>query len=69
MTNTFLVSGMTCDSCATSVTKAIKAIEPHANVSVNVDKGHVTVYGADEQQVFQAVISAGFKYEGTVSAS
>ena len=66
MTNTFLVSGMTCDACVTSVTKAIKAIEPLANVAVNLEKGHVTVYGADEAEVEKAVTEAGFKYGGTV---
>ena len=62
---TYTVTGMSCQGCANSVTNAIKAVAPDANVSVDLDGRKVTVDGFDDDTaVAQAVADAGFEYGG-----
>lgn len=64
MANTYRVTGMTCGGCARSVESAIKAAAPDATVTVDLAAKAVTVDGASEAQVKQAVDDAGFGFEG-----
>jgi copper chaperone len=64
MAKTYRVTGMTCGGCAKSVESAIKAAAPGAAVTVDLAAKAVTVEGASEAQVKQAVDDAGFTYEG-----
>ncbi|HLO78682.1 MAG TPA: heavy-metal-associated domain-containing protein [Magnetospirillum sp.] len=64
MANTYRVTGMTCGGCARAVETAIKAAAPTATVTVDLTAKAVTVDGASEAQVKQAVDDAGFGFEG-----
>ncbi|BAE50614.1 heavy-metal-associated domain-containing protein [Paramagnetospirillum magneticum] len=66
MSATYRVTGMSCGGCSKSVTSAIQEITPGAKVEVNLEAKAVTVEGADEAQVRQAVDAAGFGFEGRV---
>ena len=69
MSDTYLVSGMTCEGCVRAVTNAIERAVPGASVAVELATGRVTVDGADgEQAVAQAVDDAGFGFEGRAGA-
>jgi copper chaperone len=62
---TYKVSGMTCMGCANSITNAIKAVAPEADVAVDLEGKMVTVDGsADAAAVAQAVNDAGFEFGG-----
>lgn len=65
MSDTYLVTGMTCEGCVRAVTNAIQRAVPGAGVEVDLTSGKVTVEGADgEQAIAQAVDDAGFGFEG-----
>jgi len=65
MTRTYLVDGMSCGKCATSVEKSIKSAAPQAQVSVNLEAKTVTVAGCDDESLIaQAVDDAGFTFNG-----
>ncbi|RAU22404.1 heavy metal transporter [Paramagnetospirillum kuznetsovii] len=64
MSATYRVTGMTCGGCARSVESAIKAVSADAKVVIDLGKAAVTVDGATEAQVKQAVDEAGFGFEG-----
>ena len=66
MATTYRVTGMTCGGCARSVESAIKAVSADASIQVDLAKAAVTVDGATEAQVKQAVDEAGFGFEGAV---
>lgn len=65
MSATYNVLGMSCQGCANSVTNAIKAAAPGAEVSVDLDGKKITVKGCDDTAaIAQAVDDAGFEYAG-----
>jgi len=66
MSTTHRVAGMTCGGCARSVEAAIKEAAPSVEaVSIDLDKGTVTVSGdVSEAVVETAVEDAGFTYGG-----
>lgn len=64
MSDTYTVHGMTCGGCAKSVTNAIHAAAPGAQVDVDLEAKTVTVEGAIEDAVRQAVTDAGFEFIG-----
>ncbi|NQU58196.1 MAG: heavy-metal-associated domain-containing protein [Rhodospirillales bacterium] len=65
MPATYSVLGMTCQGCANSVSNAITAAAPGAEISVDLDEKQVTVTGCDDQAVIaQAVDDAGFEFAG-----
>jgi copper chaperone len=66
MAKTYRVTGMTCGGCARAVESAIKAVAPQASVSIDLDKKAVTVDGASDAAVAQAVDDAGFGFGGPV---
>jgi copper chaperone len=70
MTKKYKVGGMTCGGCAGSVTRAIMAIEPNANVELDLQTGIVSIEGIeDDEAVGQAVQDAGFVFGGETSES
>lgn len=64
MSETYTVLGMTCGGCAKSVTNAILDAAPGADVDVDLSVKTVTVQGADEETVKQAIEDAGFEFVG-----
>jgi len=64
MSKIYKVNGMTCGGCAKSVTNAIIDAAPGAQVEVNLETKSVSVSGADEATIKQAVTDAGFEYMG-----
>lgn len=58
----FEVADMTCNHCIASITKAIQAIEPNAQVQANLETHRVTVQGNMAQDVIIAALDdAGFE--------
>jgi copper chaperone len=66
MSTTYRVTGMSCGGCSKSVTSAIQEIAPGAKVEVDLGNQAVSVDGASEAEVKQAVDAAGFGFEGKV---
>ena len=68
MAKVYKVVGMTCDGCASSVTKAIQAALPATAVDVNLEANEVNIEDPggiiDDATIKQAVESAGFEYAG-----
>ena len=60
-TATYIVTGMTCGHCVSSVTEEVSAVEGVHDVQVELETGRVTVTGdADAAQVKEAVEEAGY---------
>ncbi|MFI8688991.1 heavy-metal-associated domain-containing protein [Stutzerimonas kunmingensis] len=58
------VSGMTCSHCERAVTQAIQALDPQAQVQVQVDLAAGTVQvqsSASEQAIRQAISEEGYQ--------
>ena len=60
MNQTFQVQGMSCGHCAGAVTKAVKALDPAAEVKVDLASGKVEV----RSQGGHAAIAAAIEEEG-----
>lgn len=64
MTQTFLVTGMTCAACSAHVERAVSALDGVESVSVNLMSGRmrVTMQSASltEQNIIDAVVRAGY---------
>jgi copper chaperone len=58
----FAVENMSCERCAARVTKAVKALEPEAEVKVDLPTGAVTVSPAvaDPAKIARAISDAGY---------
>jgi Cu+-exporting ATPase len=61
-TSVFAVENMSCDHCVGRVTKAVKALAPESEVSVDLATGAVTVgpAPADPQAMARAISDAGY---------
>ena len=59
---TFNVKDMTCNMCVKHVTKAVQAVEPNADVKVDLATGKVDVTPApkDAQALAKAITEAGY---------
>ena len=60
----FQVEGMSCGHCRTTVTAAIRTIEPTAKVDVDLQSGLVTVApaaGVDRAAIVEAIRKAGYQ--------
>jgi len=65
MSQTYRVTGMTCDGCVRAVTRAVTRAAPGAKVAVDLESGRVTVDGeAALDAVQRAVEDAGFGFAG-----
>lgn len=63
----YTVTGMTCDHCKSSVTKAVSEIDGVLSVEVNVDAGRVaiTTSGEPDDAAFaRAIDDAGYELAG-----
>ncbi len=58
----FNVNDMTCGHCVGAVTKALKAVDPAATVSVNLETKRVQIdsTGSDAQELKAAIAEAGY---------
>jgi len=55
------VEGMTCGHCVSTVTRAVKAVDPEANVQVDLGSGRVRVEGGSSVEVLgKAIADAGY---------
>jgi copper ion binding protein len=61
-TQTYVVTGMTCQHCVTSVTEEVGELDGVASVDVDLDSGRLQVTGQDVtvEQVQAAVAEAGY---------
>ena len=58
---TFEIQDMSCGHCASSITKAVQAIDPQANVNVDLTNKTVTIEGkADAKALETAISDIGF---------
>lgn len=51
------VSGMTCGHCVSAVTRAVKAVPSVADVTVDLERGEVTVRGTPDERAIRAAIA------------
>jgi copper chaperone len=60
--NTFDVMDMTCGHCASTITQAVKAIDPQARVQIDLATHRVSVDQgqADAQALRKAIAEAGY---------
>jgi copper chaperone len=56
MNHTFTVTGMTCGHCEKAVIRAIKAIDPQAEVAVDRSQNKVEVQSGQAREVLAKVI-------------
>lgn len=62
---TYRIEGMTCNGCASAVTKAIKRAAPESTVVVDHKAGTAKIDKVpDEAVIAQAVRDAGFGFAG-----
>jgi copper chaperone len=55
------VEGMTCDGCAEAVRRAIRRVDPEADVAVDLDHGRVAVTTrAQSLTIAEALSKAGY---------
>jgi copper chaperone len=55
------VEGMTCGHCVSAVTRAVKAVDPEANVQVDLGTGKVRVDGRSTVEALgKAIAEAGY---------
>jgi copper chaperone len=61
MSQKFQVTGMSCGHCASVVQEALEAVDPQAQVTVDLETGHVDVLSAQPRQDLAAAIeNAGY---------
>ncbi|MBT0570266.1 heavy-metal-associated domain-containing protein [Curvibacter sp. CHRR-16] len=63
---TFTVTGMTCGHCEQAVRKALLAIDPQAQVTIDRAQNRVTVESsADKDKLVHAIEEEGYTVQGT----
>jgi len=61
MNQTFTVTGMTCGHCEKAVTRAIKQVDPQAEVSIDRAANQVQVQSGQAREVLaQAIAEEGY---------
>lgn len=62
MSQKFEVSGMSCNHCVNAVQEAVKTVDPEAQVTVDLETGHVDVVSEQPRQDLVAAIeNAGYR--------
>jgi copper chaperone len=62
MNQTFQVQGMSCGHCVGAVTKAVKTLDPQAEVKVDLASGRVEVQSQQEAAaITRAIEDEGYK--------
>jgi len=55
------VPDMTCGHCASTITRAVKALDPAARVEISLEEHRVRVQGkAEKEAVLRAIAEAGY---------
>jgi len=58
----YSVPDMTCGHCAQTIEKAVKSVDPHAEIAVDLTIKEVTVRSeADEARVAESIRDAGYE--------
>ncbi len=62
MSSTFLVDDMTCGHCASTIAKALAALDPDAKVNIDLGARRVEVAstGASQAELQEAIQEAGY---------
>ncbi|SMQ71201.1 Copper chaperone CopZ [Plantibacter sp. VKM Ac-1784] len=71
ITESFRVSGMTCEHCVASVTQELTELETFDSVRVTLEEGLVTVTSAqpiDEEMIRQAIEAVGYDFGGRTNS-
>lgn len=64
MSQKFEVSGMTCGHCASAVQNAVQAVDPEAQVTIDLPTGHVDVLSEQPREhIVAAIENAGYKVQ------
>ena len=62
MNQSFQVQGMTCGHCVRAVTEAVKSVDPHAEVKVDLATGQVDVQSQqDRTALAKAIQDEGYQ--------
>ena len=62
MHQTFTVTGMTCGHCEKAVTRALKQVDPEAEVSIDRAANHVVVQSAQARELLaKAIAEEGYE--------
>lgn len=62
----FLVSGMTCGSCVGSISNAVKAFDPKAEINVDMKAQKVNVQSTKSQaEIKETIEEAGYSVLGS----
>ncbi|MFI9569325.1 heavy-metal-associated domain-containing protein [Streptomyces rishiriensis] len=66
----YLVTGMTCEHCAASITEEVSQVPGVTEVDVDVAAGSVSVSGTnlDDARLRAAIVEAGYEATETVAA-
>ena len=66
----YLVTGMTCEHCAASITEEVSQVPGVTDVNVDVTAGSVAVSGADlgDARLRAAIVEAGYEVAETAAA-
>jgi copper chaperone len=58
----FQVSGMSCSHCASAIEEALQALDPQAQVRVDLAQGQVTVDSEQAREALaRAIVDAGYR--------
>ena len=64
MSQKFQVAGMSCSHCVTTVQNAVQAVDPKAQVTVDLETGHVDVLSRQPREDLRlAIENAGYRAE------
>jgi copper chaperone len=62
MNQTFTVSGMTCGHCEKAVMRAVKQVDPNAEVKIDRSSGIVNVVSEQSrEQLTKAIVEEGYE--------
>jgi copper chaperone len=65
MNQTFTVTGMTCNHCEQAVTRAVKQIDPQAQIKIDRSQNHVEVQStAPRETLAKAIVEEGYAVAG-----
>jgi copper chaperone len=63
MSTEFIVPDMTCGHCVKTITSAVQAVAPAAQVRTDLASHRVTIEGADAAQARAAIEEAGYEVQ------
>jgi len=64
MSQKFQVSGMSCGHCVSTVQNAVLTVDPEAQVTLDLETGHVDVLSKQPRQdIVAAIENAGYKVQ------